>query len=145
MTQGRLYGRIQRMGRQSAADTTAASEPSSSGAPGRRSRAGRTGTGASSLGGTPATAPGLQSDLTAVTDAASDASGAVSSPNGGGAASPPGPQVMPMQAVIVGPTVGTDYVTLGAQDLRPLITADGAAVPATAPGRWGQVVAAGRP
>lgn len=142
MTQGRLHGRIQRMGRQSPTDTTAAAEPSSSGAPGRR---GRAGTGASSPGGTPATAPGLQSaGLISVTDAASEASGVMSSPNGGGAASPPGPQTMPMQAVIVGPAVG-DYVTLGAQQLHPLITADGAAIPATAPGRWGQVVAAGRP
>jgi len=60
-------------------------------------------------------------------------------------ATPPAVQVMPLQAVVVGPTTGTDYVTLGMQEMTPIFTTDGAAIPATAPGRWQQVKAAGRP
>jgi len=63
---------------------------------------------------------------------------------GGGAASPPAVMVMPLQQVIVYPAA-SPYVTLGMEDLAPIWTTDGAAVPATARGRWGQLRAAGRP
>ncbi|HTX65624.1 MAG TPA: hypothetical protein VMD31_07615 [Opitutaceae bacterium] len=52
--------------------------------------------------------------------------------------------VMPLQQVIVYPAA-SPYVTLGMEDLAPIWTTDGAAVPATARGRWGQLRAAGRP
>jgi len=68
-------------------------------------------------------------------------SGAVS----GGQASPGGtPMQMPLQTVIVQP-VSSQYVTLGSAELVPMIAADGAPIPATAPGRWGQLRQAGRP
>lgn len=62
----------------------------------------------------------------------------------GGQASPPSVMAMPLAAVQVGP-YRSGYVTLGAHDLTPLYTTDGAAVPSDSPGRWGQVVAAGNP
>lgn len=65
-------------------------------------------------------------------------------PAGGGAASPPAVQVMPLAAVIVQPA-SSPYVTLGMEDLTPIWTSDGAPVPASAPGRWGQLRTAGRP
>lgn len=49
------------------------------------------------------------------------------------------PQVMPLTLI----TMSADGATV--QRMTPLITANGAAIPATAPGRWGQVAAAGRP
>lgn len=49
------------------------------------------------------------------------------------------PMVMPLARVMIGAD-GMTYETL-----QPLWTADGAAVPATAPGSWGQLYAAGRP
>lgn len=71
--------------------------------------------------------------------------GAELTPVTGGAASPGGtPQEMPLQQVTVSYD-GGPYVTLGSSELVPLVTADGAAVPATAPGRWGQLRQAGRP
>ena len=64
----------------------------------------------------------------------------------GGQASPGGtPMVMPMSQVLVYPQPGGDYMTLAYRGLRPVFTADGAAIPASAPGRWGQLAAAGRP
>jgi hypothetical protein len=64
----------------------------------------------------------------------------------GGQASPGGtPMVMPMAQVLVFPEPGGDYATIGYRGLRPVFTTDGAAVPASAPGRWGQLAAAGRP
>lgn len=68
----------------------------------------------------------------------------------GGAASPGGvPMIMPMQLVNVYPEPGGEYSTIAYGGLQPLFTSGslggGAAVAATAPGRWGQLVAAGRP
>ena len=69
----------------------------------------------------------------------------------GGAASPGGaPGVMPLARVVVYPdpaSSGGQYSTIGYQGLAPIYTSgqDAAAVPATSPGRWGQLVAAGRP
>jgi hypothetical protein len=64
----------------------------------------------------------------------------------GGSASPQGsPDVMPLALVTVYPQPGGQYSTLGYQGLAPIFTADGAAVPATSPGRWAQLAMAGRP
>jgi hypothetical protein len=58
-------------------------------------------------------------------------------------AAPPGtPMVMPLAAVTVHPS-DSNYVTLAMQDLAPMLTADGAMVPATGPGAWDQVALAG--
>jgi hypothetical protein len=65
-------------------------------------------------------------------------------PMGSGHASPAAVMVMPVALVTVQPT-SSQYVTAGMQDLAPIWTTDGAAVPSTAPGRWGQLRAAGRP
>jgi hypothetical protein len=65
-------------------------------------------------------------------------------PIGSGHASPPAVMVMPVSFVTVQPA-SSQYVTAGMQDLAPIWTADGAAVPAIAPGRWGQLRSAGRP
>jgi hypothetical protein len=65
-------------------------------------------------------------------------------PAGGGQASPPAVMTMPLARVIVAP-VSWQYATLGAEELTPIWTADGAGVPASAPGTWGQLRAAGRP
>ena len=54
----------------------------------------------------------------------------------------PGPMVLPLAVVAVYP-VDSNYVTLAMQDLAPVTTADGAMVPATAPGRWDQLALAG--
>jgi hypothetical protein len=62
----------------------------------------------------------------------------------GGSASPAGADVMPLAMVTVYPAPG-GYQTLAYQGLAPIFTADGAAVPATSPGRWAQLRAAGRP
>ena len=68
----------------------------------------------------------------------------------GSAASPGGaPAVMPLARVVVYPEPGGTYSTIGYQGLAPIFTSGGsgggAAVPATSPGRWGQLVSAGRP
>ena len=63
----------------------------------------------------------------------------------GSAASPTGADVMPQAAVTVYPEPGGQYSTIGYQGLVPLFTADGAAIPATSPGRWAQLMMAGRP
>lgn len=55
------------------------------------------------------------------------------------------PMVMPLALVSVTAAPGGQYATIAYQDLPPIFTADGAAVPARAPGRWGQLAAAGRP
>lgn len=56
-------------------------------------------------------------------------------------AAPPGTvMTMPLALVQITPAG-----TVGYQEMTPLITADGAPVPATTPGRWGQLIAAGRP
>jgi hypothetical protein len=49
------------------------------------------------------------------------------------------PMTMPLARVMINPG-GMTYETL-----QPIFTADGAAVPATASGSWGQLYAAGRP
>lgn len=55
----------------------------------------------------------------------------------------PGPKNY--QNVIVRPTFGIQITTGGvAYDDNPIITADGAAIPSTGPGRWGALYAAGR-
>jgi hypothetical protein len=54
----------------------------------------------------------------------------------------PAPMLTPLAQVTVQP-VNSNYVTLGMEDLAPLITADGALVPATSPGRWDQLALAG--
>lgn len=53
------------------------------------------------------------------------------------------PMLMPISTVVVSAAQG-QYVTLGSMEYSPLFTTDGAMVPAIAPGRWGQLVAAGR-
>jgi len=63
----------------------------------------------------------------------------------GGQASPPAVAVMPLAQVLVYPHPGGTYATIAYQGLAPIYTADGAAVPATAPGRHAQLYAAGRP
>jgi hypothetical protein len=63
----------------------------------------------------------------------------------GSHASPDAAGVMPLAQVLVYPYPGAGYSTLAYRGLAPVYTADGAAVPATAPGRWGQLAAAGRP
>lgn len=63
----------------------------------------------------------------------------------GGAASPPAVGTMPLAQVIVYPEPGGQYSTLGYRGMVPLFTADGAAIPASTSGNWGQLVAAGRP
>jgi hypothetical protein len=83
--------------------------------------------------GSPAPGPGM-----------AQASRVPSSGVTGSAASPPAVMVMPLQRVIIQAT-SSQYVTAGMEDLTPIFTADGAAVPATAPGRWAQLRAAGRP
>lgn len=65
-------------------------------------------------------------------------------PTAGGNASPPAVMVMPVARVSVGP-VTSPYVTVGMEDLAPIWTTDGAAIPSSAPGSWGQLRAAGRP
>ena len=62
----------------------------------------------------------------------------------GGRASPVAPDVMPLAQVLVYPHPGAGYSTLAYRGLWPVYTTDGAAVPSTSPGRWGQLVAAGR-
>jgi hypothetical protein len=54
------------------------------------------------------------------------------------------PHTMPLQHVQIIPTSG-GYSTLAYQDITPIWTTDGAAIPGTAPGTWGQLIAAGRP
>lgn len=64
----------------------------------------------------------------------------------GSAASPSGaPGVMPLAQVTVYPEPGGTYSTVAYQGLAPVFTASGEAVPATSPGRWAQLVSAGRP
>lgn len=63
-----------------------------------------------------------------------------------GAASPGGvPMMMPLAQVLVYPAPGGTYSTIAYRGVAPIFTPDGAAVPATQPGRWGQLAAAGRP
>jgi len=50
---------------------------------------------------------------------------------------------MPVAMVLVNP-VSSDYATLAMQEVLPVTTADGAMIPATAPGRWDQLFQAGR-
>jgi hypothetical protein len=49
------------------------------------------------------------------------------------------PQVMPLTRVVM----TADGASV--ERLTPLVTANGAMIPASAPGQWGQVHAAGRP
>jgi hypothetical protein len=54
----------------------------------------------------------------------------------------PAAMVMPLAQVTMHP-VDSNYVTLAMQDLAPLVTADGALLPATGPGNWDQLALAG--
>ena len=65
----------------------------------------------------------------------------------GGAASPPAPGVMPLAQVLIYPEPGGTYSTVAYQGLAPIYTSgpNRRPVPATSPGRWGQLVSAGRP
>jgi len=84
--------------------------------------------------------------VTPTTNAAGQTTGvAIAPPMTGGAASPGGaPMTMPLSMVTVYPAPG-GYSTIAYQDLAPIFTSDGAAVPAVTPGRWGQLAAAGSP
>ena len=64
----------------------------------------------------------------------------------GGVAQIPGtPIMMPIAQVIVSPPNG-GYSTIAYDGLEPIYAGQsGEAIPASAPGHWGQVVAAGRP
>jgi hypothetical protein len=67
----------------------------------------------------------------------------------GGAASPGAVDVMPLAKVSVYPEPGTggQYSTIAYHGLAPIFTSgqDSAAIPATSPGNWAQLRAAGRP
>ena len=54
------------------------------------------------------------------------------------------PLIMPLALVQVSDE-GSGSVSMAVSDLVPLVTADGAVVAATGPGRWDQLRAAGRP
>lgn len=60
------------------------------------------------------------------------------------AGTPATPMIMPLQHVQIIPAAD-GYATVAYQDMTPIWAADGAAIPATAPGGWGQLIAAGRP
>ena len=77
--------------------------------------------------------------------AAQTAAAAGYQPVTGGAASPAAVSVMPLAQVTVYPAPGGQYATIAYKGLSPIFSADGAAVPATSPGRWAQLRAAGRP
>lgn len=62
----------------------------------------------------------------------------------GGQASPPAIAVMPVAQVLAYNTA-PGYVTLAYRGMAPLWAPDGETILATAPGRWGQLRAAGRP
>ena len=62
----------------------------------------------------------------------------------GGQASPPAVAVMPVAQVLVYGTA-PGYVTVAYRGLQPLWAPDGETILSTAPGRWGQLAAAGRP
>jgi hypothetical protein len=63
----------------------------------------------------------------------------------GSAASPEAVSVMPEAQVLVTPEPGGAYSTIAYRGLVPLFTTDGAAIPASSPGGWGQLRMAGRP
>jgi hypothetical protein len=63
----------------------------------------------------------------------------------GSAASPDAVSVMPEAQVLVYPQPGGMYSTVAYGGLVPLFTTDGAVIPATQPGGWGQLRMAGRP
>jgi hypothetical protein len=63
----------------------------------------------------------------------------------GEVSSPAAVGVMPLAAVTVYPEPGGQYSTIGYQGLAPIFAPGGEAIPATSPGRWAQLVAAGRP
>lgn len=64
----------------------------------------------------------------------------------GGQASPPAVAVMPMAEVLVYPDPATSgYSTVAYRGLHPVWAPDGETILARAPGRWGQLRAAGRP
>ena len=54
----------------------------------------------------------------------------------------PAPMLIPLALVTVNPS-DSNYVTMGMEMLAPLVTADGAMVPASGPGRWDQLRLAG--
>jgi hypothetical protein len=139
VTTGRLHGRIMRMGSTGQHTRASAAASSTPAAPASAPPPANSATYAGGQNTAPYGAPqsgGLQP--------VDQSHPAVATPNGGSMASPPSVMVMPLAAVVIGPVQG-EYVTLGAQDLTPIFTPDGAAIPATAPGRWVQLRAAGRP
>jgi hypothetical protein len=52
---------------------------------------------------------------------------------------------MPEALVSVTPEPGGGYSTIAYKSLVPLFTSDGAVIPASSPGGWGQLRLAGRP
>lgn len=63
----------------------------------------------------------------------------------GGQASPPSVMTMPLAEVLVWPSPSeAGYATVAYRGVTPIWTTDGAAIPARAPGHWGQLRAAGR-
>lgn len=54
------------------------------------------------------------------------------------------PMVMPLAAVLVAAPPGGQYATIGYESLTPIWGPMGEPVPASSPGHWGQLVAAGR-
>lgn len=73
------------------------------------------------------------------------AGGAAVTPVSGSEASPSGtPMIMPLQVISVYPASG-QYVTIGSGEYTPLYAPDGETIPGTAPGRWDQLMQAGRP
>lgn len=62
---------------------------------------------------------------------------------GGGHPAVAAPMVLPL-AMVQTRQVDSNYVTLTAEDLAPITTADGAMIAATGPGKWDQLFMAGR-
>jgi hypothetical protein len=142
----RLQRRVRGMHKSGQHDQAAAAQSAAAPAPGSIYA-----NGTASPGGTPQTAPraapGTEATgLLPVTAGTGASQGAVAATGRGGlsVASPPGPMTTPLQAVLVTPT-DSQYVTIGAEEMQPIYTPDGAAIPATTAGHWAQLRAAGRP
>lgn len=72
------------------------------------------------------------------------AHGAMTPLGGGGAASPPAPQVMPLARVTYAPAAQPDYVTLQYSGVVPIWAPDGETIPAAPNGSYGKIIPAGR-
>jgi hypothetical protein len=55
------------------------------------------------------------------------------------------PMVMPIAQVLVYPAAVQGYSVIAYHELVPIWAPGGEAIPASMPGRWGQLAAAGRP